>query len=71
MGTWKVTESPHLCFIRPSEGGDGTVFYTMDRSVYESPVVKQELMFFETTLLSGSPDNGENEDAGDNPNPVF
>ena len=43
----------------------------MDKTTYLQPVTEDVLVFFESSLLSGSPGAGGNEDAGDNPYPVF
>ena len=43
----------------------------MDKTTYLQPVTEGVHVFFESNLLSGSPGAGGNEDAGDNPDPVF
>lgn len=43
----------------------------MDKTTYQQPVTEGVLVYYESDLLSGSPGVGGNEDAGDNPYPVF
>ena len=43
----------------------------MDKITYLLPVTEEVLVQCESRLLSGSPGAGGNEDAGDNPDPVF